>query len=169
MSHVIPKRKMAVRLRLVDGASLSGDVFLDYIDPVHRGEQTLLDLFNKDAAWLPLATPEGIRVVNRDRVLTVEPGPGVKPEMVRRDNAAVFRRERVVLYLPGLEIGGMIAMDLPDEFSRVSDFLNFPEEFFAVETADGPVLACKSRVSSLAPHEKPPTVPARDGDFEDRA
>jgi hypothetical protein len=50
-------------------------------------------------------------------------------------------------------------MDLPDEFSRVSDFLNFPEDFFALETERGPVLVSKEHVVCLLPHERPPAAP----------
>ncbi|NNE44280.1 MAG: hypothetical protein HKN12_08715 [Gemmatimonadetes bacterium] len=168
MSHVIPKRKVAVRMRLTDGSRVEGEVFLDFIDPVHRGEQTLLDMFNKDALWFPVGGEDGVRVVNRSQVLTVEPGPGVEPGLVRRDSDAVFRRERVSLQIGEQAVSGLIAMDLPDEFSRVSDFLNFPDDFFAVETEAGPVLVAKAQVTALTPHESPPAVPATDSGLEDR-
>jgi hypothetical protein len=54
-------------------------------------------------------------------------------------------------------------MDLPDEFCRVSDFLNFPDAFFAVETDEGPVLVSKRHAATLTPHEQPPAA-TRPGD-----
>ncbi len=58
------------------------------------------------------------------------------------------------------DLTGRLAMDLPDEFSRVSDFLNFPQDFFAVERGeDGPVLVAKDHVIGIVPHEKPPAMP----------
>ena len=50
-------------------------------------------------------------------------------------------------------------MDLPDEFSRVSDFLNFPQDFFVLYSGHGPVLVAKRHVQSLVPHERPPVMP----------
>lgn len=169
MNHVVPKRKVAARVRLTTGESLHGNVFLDYIDPIHRGEQTLLDMFNSESAWFPMETGEGVDVVNRQHVVLVEPGDGIPPGLVRKENSPVFRRERVTLRAGELTLRGQIAMDLPDEFSRVSDFLNFPDDFFAVETEDGPVLVAKQHSTALTPHEIPPAVPANDPELEERA
>lgn len=170
MSHVIPKRRVPVRLRLSGGERLEGRVFLDYIDPIHRGEQAILDLLNNDSPWFPIETDEGVQVVNRARVLLVEPVEGVSPGLVRKESTPVFRRERVSLRTgQGIVLDGRIAMDLPDEFSRVSDFLNFPEEFFAVETETGPVLVGKRHVTALTPHEEPPAVSAAGIRLEEEA
>lgn len=170
MSHVIPKRKVPVRIRLTGGERIEGRVFLDYIDPIHRGEQAILDLFNNDSPWFPIETDEGVLVVNRARVLLVEPAEGVAAALVRKESTPVFRRERVSLRTgAGIALDGRIAMDLPDEFSRVSDFLNFPEEFFAVETRSGPVLVGKRHVTALTPHEEPPAVSTTGAPLEEEA
>lgn len=158
MSHVVPKRKVAARVRLAGGETFEGSAFLDFIDPIHRGEQTLLDRFNGESRWLPILSADGVVIVNRDRIVTVEPGPGVPAAMVRRENSPVFRRERVTLRAGDVTLEGLIAMDLPDEFSRVSDFLNFPDAFFAVETDRGPVLVSKRHAMMLTPHERPPAA-----------
>jgi hypothetical protein len=172
MSHVIPKRKIAIQALLVTGEQVRGSVFLDYIDTIHRGEQTLLDKLNDDYQWFALAPETGpLTIINRDHVMLVEPGLGVGAELVRKDNSPVFRRERVTINLEhGRTLVGQIAMDLPDEFSRVSDFLNFPQSFFALETEEGPVLVSKEHVVTLHPHEKPPAMPsAADREIEERA
>ena len=160
MSHAVPKREVPVKVHLSDGRSSIGSVFLDYIDVIHRGSQTLLDKLNGDATWLPMREGSGIAIVNRARVVTVEPTEGMDPDLVRKDSAAVVRRESVSVRLIGERtLSGRIAMDLPDEFSRVSDFLNFPEDFFALETDHGPVLVSKQHVLCLMPHESPPAAP----------
>ena len=126
MSQIIPKRKVEVRIHLVTGECLPGIVFLDYIDVIHRGEQTLLDKFNDDYSWFAMNTAEGggLAILNRDHVVYVESEAGLSPALVRKENSPVFRRERVTLRLPNdRTLTGRIAMDLPDEFSRVSDFL----------------------------------------------
>lgn len=161
MSHVVPKREVPVRIHLAGGEVRPGAMFLDYIDVIHRGAQTLLDKLNGDATWFPLRDGGGIEIVNRRRVVLVEPGDGLDPALVRRDSAAVFRRETVTVQLAGERtLAGRIAMDLPDEFSRVSDFLNFPEDFFSLETERGPVIVAKEHVMCLLPHERPPAAPA---------
>ncbi len=161
MTGVVPKRKVAITIRLSSGEERRGSVFLDFIDVIHRGEQTLLDKFNDDYPWFPfLAAERGVEIVNRELVTQVEPGDGVSAELVCRENSPVFRREFVTIGLvDGRRVEGRIAMDLPDEFSRVSDFLNFPQNYFAVETSAGPVLISKRHVRALVPHEKPPALP----------
>ncbi len=161
MNHVIPKRKVSIRLHLDTGDRLDGNIYLDFIDVIHRGEQTLLDKFNDDYDWFPLSGTDGVEILNRARVVLVEPGEGVPEQMVRREGSGVFRLEDVTLRLPGgRDLTGRLAMDLPDEFSRVSDFLNFPQDFFAVERGeDGPVLVAKDHVIGIVPHEKPPAMP----------
>jgi len=144
----------AVRqLYLTAGVS---DVYLE------TGEQTLLDKFNDDYQWFPLRDVDGgVLIVNRNRVVLVEPGPDLSPDLVRKESGAVFRRESVAVRCDGLgaTLHGQIAMDLPDEFCRVSDFLNFPQDFFALETESGPVLVGKQHVVSLRALEAPPSVP----------
>jgi hypothetical protein len=163
VSHVVPKREAAVRIHLVTGEIRKGTVFLDFIDVIHRGAQTLLDKLNGDAGWFPVRGPRGIEIVNRGRIVLVEPGEGLDPDLVRKDSAAVFRQESVTVRLSGERaLDGRIEMDLPDEFSRVSDFLNFPLNFFALETERGPVLVSKEHVVSLVPHERPPAAPEPD-------
>ena len=163
MSHVVPKREAAVRLHLATGEMRRGTVFLDFIDVIHRGAQTLLDKLNGDSAWFPVRGPRGIEIVNRARIVLVEPGDGLDPDLVRKSSSAVFRQESVTVHLAGdRKLDGRIEMDLPDEFSRVSDFLNFPLNFFALETERGPVLVSKEHVVSLVPHERPPAAPETD-------
>ncbi len=162
MTGVIPKRQVAVRVRLVGGEERRGVVFLDFIDVIHRGEQTLLDKFNDDYAWFPFlrADGSGVEILFRDLVTQVEPDQGISAELVRKENSPVFRLESVALeVVDGRRLEGRIAMDLPDEFSRVSDFLNFPQNFFALETREGPILVSKRHVKSLVPHEEPPVLP----------
>jgi hypothetical protein len=160
MTSVIPKRRVAVKLRLHTGEERGGSIFLDFIDVIHRGEQTLLDKFNDDYPWFAFSAQSGIEIVNRDLITQVEPGAGVSAELVRKENSPVFRMESVTVHLAdGRRVEGRIAMDLPDEFSRVSDFLNFPQNFFALETSQGPILVSKRHVKTLLPHEEPPVLP----------
>lgn len=164
MNHVVPKREVPIRIRLTSGETRTGSVFLDFIDVIHRGAQTLLDKLNADAEWLPIRTGPRVEIFNRARIVLVEPGEGMDQALVRRDTSSVVRRESVSVKLPDLALEGLIAMDLPDEFSRASDFLNFPERFFALETIEGPVLVAKRHIWSLVPHESPPAIPEPLGD-----
>jgi len=162
VSHVIPKRDVAVRIRFDTGDEQSGRVFLDFIDVIHRGEQTLLDKFNDDYHWFPLRRDDGsMHIVNRDRIVLVEPGDDLPSGLVRKESGGAFRRESVAVAFAddGENLEGQIAMDLPDEFCRASDFLNFPQDFFPLETPDGPVLVAKRHVTALRVLEAPPAAP----------
>ncbi len=170
MSHTIPKREVQARVHLRSGEPLEGQLFLDFIDVIHRGEQSLLDKLNDDYHWMPIRIADGTtEIVNRSLVTLVEPVGELPVELVRKEGSGVFREESVrVTLITGDVFDGRIAMDLPDEFSRVSDFLNFPQSFFALETAKGPILVAKEHVAHLQALEAPPTVPDARG-IEERA
>jgi hypothetical protein len=168
VDHVVPKRKIAVLVRLQNGETVAGHAFLDYIDVIHRGDQTLLDKLNDDFPWFPVnGDDDDVEILNRRHVVLVQPGPDVPANLVRPElegKAQHYRSEGAMLRLEsGLTIEGRIPMDLPEEFSRLSDFLNFPENFFAVETDDGPVLVSKAHLTSLVPHDGPPALPTDAG------
>ncbi len=173
MDHVIPKRRIDVLVRLENGDTVAGGAFLNYIDAIHRGEQTLLDKLNDDFTWFPInGDDDDVELLNRRHVVLVQPGPDVPPELVHpdleREGGEHFRREGVTLRLGSdLMIEGRIPMNLPEEFSRISDFLNFPQDFFVVETPDGPVLVSKVHVISLTPHENPPAMPSDAGNADE--
>ena len=68
MSHVVPKRRVDVRVHLVNGDSRRGCVYIDYIDVIHRGEQTLLDKFNDDFVWFAMNAADGsMEILNRNQ------------------------------------------------------------------------------------------------------
>lgn len=169
MDHVVPKRKVAVLVRLRNGDTVAGHVFLDYIDVIHRGQQTLLDKLNDDFPWFPVNGDDtDTEILNRRHVVLVQPGAEVPDDLVRpelRETAGGHVRvENVTLRLESdLTLEGEVPMELPEEFSRLSDFLNFPQDFFAIETAHGPVLVSKRHVMSLSPHDGPPALPSDAG------
>jgi hypothetical protein len=156
-------------VRLRNGDTVAGYVFLDYIDVIHRGDQTLLDKLNDDFPWFPVnGDDKDVEILNRRHVVLVQPGTSVAADLVRPDLRETagghVRIESVTLRLASdLTLEGQVPMELPEEFSRISDFLNFPQDFFAVETDDGPVLVSKRHVISLAPHDGPPALPSDAG------
>ena len=132
-----------------NGDTVAGHAFLDYIDVIHRGDQTLLDKLNDDFPWFPVnGDDDDVEILNRRHVVLVQPGPDVPANLVRPElegKARHYRCESAMLRLEsGLTLEGRIPMDLPEEFSRLSDFLNFPQDFFTVETDEGPVLVSKA-------------------------
>jgi hypothetical protein len=57
------------------------------------------------------------------------------------------REERVrVRLIGGAAFEGVLAMELPQEFNRTSDFLNAEEDFFPLSSASGTLLVNKRRL-----------------------
>jgi hypothetical protein len=49
----------------------------------------------------------------------------------------------------GETLEGVLQMELPEGFNRVSDYLNGPEDFFPLATPDGAYLVNKHRVREV--------------------
>ena len=82
---------------------------------------------------------------------------GFDPEWVCPPTYSVTREERVsVRFRSGLELEGLLRMELPEMLNRASDFLNGPEDFFALMTADGVVLVNKRAVFDTRVYESSP-------------
>ena len=110
----------------------------------------MLDLLNAGKGVVPFLFESGsdaalLTVRYIDWVLA---GPGVDPATVCPPTYIVAREERVELcFADGRRMDGTIQMEVTDDFTRVSDFINAPERFYPIRTRLGLMLVNKDRVS----------------------
>lgn len=135
-----------VTLRLADGTSLVGSVWLLPDPKGPNGVTTVQQLFDGGRDFLAVGLPNGERqFVSRSSVVCIElasTGPGVADET---DPGALF--DVVTLHLEkGEEISGVLRATGAEGYNRMSDILNLPGRFVALGTGDKVILAAKSRV-----------------------
>lgn len=135
-----------VTLRLADGTSLVGNVWL-LPDPSGPGGVTTVQaLFDGPRHFLAVGLPNGERqFVSRSAVVSIElasSGPGVAEET---DPGALF--DVVTLHLEkGEELSGVLRATGAEGYNRMSDILNLPGRFVALGAGDKVILAAKARI-----------------------
>ena len=148
----IDKLRVAVRLVLLAEEPTAGSLSLAPHSERHAGPETLLERLNDRVRVLPFerASDDAIMLVTREHIEWVMPGADIEPALVRPPTFAFTREERVrARLLSGAFFDGVLAMEMPHEHNRASDFLNGEDDFFVLTSPSGTVLVNKSRVVDI--------------------
>ncbi len=148
-SGYIEKIKVPVHIALLGEAAAAGSLSLAPYAEMHEGPETLLERLNTPTRVVPFHRTEddAILLVNRVAIEWVSAGPEVQPIHVRPPAFMFTREERVrVRLIGGAAFEGVLAMELPQESNRTSDFLNSDEDFFPLTSPRGTLLVNKRRV-----------------------
>ncbi len=159
MPRYVEKLRVPVRFALLGDAPAHGSLSLAPQAELHDGPETLLERLNAPQRLLPLhrGADGAVVLVTRINIEWVEAGEAVDPQLVRPKTFMTTREERVHLrLLGGQAFDGVLAMEMPHEFNRASDYLNGDEDFFPLQTAHGTVLVNKARVLDVRVAVAPP-------------
>jgi len=149
VAEFVDKQRLAVRVCMAWGEPLDGTLMLAPQAQFHDGPETLLERLNTPDRVVPFQLPEGggTLLLMRDAIEWVLAGNEVDPSLVAPPRYRVTREEQVRLsFLAGGELSGLLQMELPEMFSRASDFLNGAEDFFPLLAATGVVMVNKRQV-----------------------
>lgn len=150
MSRRIDKQQAHVRVSFAGGDPADGYLCLTPRAESRESAETMLDLLNSAKRVVPFLLQENGEVVllSVRYVDWVLAGPGVDLATVVPPTYIVTREERVELcFADGRRMDGKIQIEVKDDFTRVSDFINSPERFYPVRTRLGLMLVNKERVS----------------------
>lgn len=129
----IAKNRRQVIFTLADGSKLGGEVFLNLYEAHGQGSQKVGELLNGRDAFLPVKTAEGTVHLNVANIIKAStPADAERHELMLLGKKYTVR----ITTLHGEEIEGEIFVDLPQDRSRVSDYLNRPDRFCRVFTPD---------------------------------
>ncbi len=145
----VDKLKLPVRLALLDQAAMAGCVSLAPNAEHHDGPETLLERLNLSTRILPFlrAGDHAVLLLNRMAIDWISTGPEVDAAQVRPPAFMFTREEHVqVRLIGGAVFEGLLAMELPEQFNRTSDFLNMDEDFFPLTSPSGTLLVNKRRL-----------------------
>jgi hypothetical protein len=152
MPEYVAKIRTLVSYARPGEAPVHGVMCLAGSAPLHDGPETILERLNSFERVIPFESPDGsgVTLATRTDILWVAPRPGTDPKLVGPGTFLVTRQEDVSVRLDGGEtLEGVLQMELPEGFNRVSDFLNGPEDFFPLATPDGTYLVNKLRVRDV--------------------
>ena len=111
--------------------------------------QTILELLNSTLRVIPfiVAADGSVILLTRLNLDWAMAGEQVESDLILPADYLVSRSEPVELeFVNGTTIDGVMQMEVTEERSRASDFLNGPAEFYPVLTRIGTLLVNKSRV-----------------------
>lgn len=152
MPAFVQKLRTPVRFSRPGEPPVHGVLCLAPSAPFHSGPETILERLNSADRVIPFEANDGTGVVLASRLDLewVSPRPGTDPALIGPANFLVTHQEQVSVRLSGGDsLEGVIQMELPDGFNRVSDFLNGVEDFFPLATVDGVYLVNKLRVREV--------------------
>ena len=143
----LEKYKRKATLCRSDGMKLDVNFFLSPYAEHHSGKELILDIFNSDTMFLPVEDIHtgAIFFLNKNGIMSLE--------ISERDLAeeTVLNPEKSVqVELTNHEILNLsLFMEMPEERSRVSDYLNFSPEFIYLCGKEKDIILNKSFVFSV--------------------
>ncbi len=152
MGRYIEKHQAPVRVVQCGREPLRGFLVLAARAREHDGPESVLDLLNAGARFVPLVQEPGdhVLLLTRLGIDWVAPDPLVHVNLVWPAGFTVARQERVRLRFDGAHgLEGAVQMGRGEDVNRVSDFLNLPADFFPFVTPEGRVLVNKNRVREI--------------------
>jgi hypothetical protein len=164
LAEYIPKLRVAVRIAQPHHEPTSGFLSLAPRAEFHDGPETLLERLNTRDRMIPFTrqADNAVVLISRLELEWVAVAPGVSEDWICPPTFAVTREERVLVrFRSGEQVDGLLRMELPEMVNRASDFLNGPEDFFALVTADGVRLVNKHAVLDTRVYESSPLPIAR--------
>jgi len=131
----VPKDRQAVTVRLVNGAGLEGEIFLEYISEHASRHQKVTEFLEKGRAFFPhKVNGGGTEFVNKKNVQYVE------VRIAETADADYFLGRPMqsipvkALFNDGEAVSGTLMEEVPQEKGRLSDCLNLPNKFLNVRT-----------------------------------
>jgi hypothetical protein len=150
----VPKREISAEASFLGHPDRVLRLFLNERAARREGEERLSDLLNGPGEFLPALEPPGKLVLLRKEALTLlTVSAEIEFPAATEAPPAGFSRVRAEIVLQdGTQIRGEVEFAMPEGRTRLVDFLNLPERFFAV--LDAPVARlvnkhCIVRVSIL--------------------
>ena len=137
-------RKQAV-IFFPDGGQLGGNFFVSPTTPNHGGSGYIIELLRDNRNFIPFETDSGyLALVRKKNMVMVQLGHEDSDR-----NIPVLKQMAVnVILVTGENIMGMVHFTLPENHSRLSDFLNTNEDFFYLN-ADKRLILVQTRFVKL--------------------
>jgi hypothetical protein len=141
----IAKTTRKVQVTLLDGRQLSGELFLSLYGAHHAGQQ-LGELLNGGEEFIPFKTAAAVFILNIAQILMVK--TEAKEEL--NELMTLGKRYSIQVVTPHHPLlQAEVYVNLPEETSRVCDWLNHPVEFLCLFLADDIVYLNRKQIISV--------------------
>ncbi|HMG18240.1 MAG TPA: hypothetical protein VK573_05905 [Gemmatimonadales bacterium] len=134
----IPRVSVPASLLLTDGNRRPGEIYVMERVPQHSGSETPLEMLNRPEGFFPFR-PAGddatILLVTKAHTITLS----VATDDAAQDPARLSAAKLVALeltFVDGSTLQGFATAELPEQHSRLLDYLNASSPFFAVSAGE---------------------------------
>jgi hypothetical protein len=137
----IEKRTRSVTVRLSDGSTVEGEVFVGLLAARHSGPERVGGVLNSDEDLIPVKTGPGVVLLNRDQIVLV------RTDREDEDDELTTLGEARSVQIKTVAVGdiaGTVYVNLP-QGSRVTDFFRQDLLFFPIFPQDDTVLYVNRR------------------------
>jgi len=143
----VEKNKRSATLCRSDGMKLDVNFFLSPYAEHHSGKELILDILNSDKMFIPVEEIHtgAIFFLNKGSIMFLE-----LPERDLSDETLMTPKKRVQVELTNNQTLNLsVFMEMPEERSRVSDYLNFSPGFIYLCGEKRDIIMNKSFVFSV--------------------
>ena len=124
--YQIPMNELAVEVALAGCDPEEHFVYLSPVSDRRDGPETMEDYLNSGRRFFPMIASGVARMVNRDEIVWVR-----YEKLAASDGESTVVEKLTILELTdGTRIEGIVPIDRPKEYSRISDVLNDISEMF---------------------------------------
>ena len=151
----VPTVQCEVEILSADGRTFAGRIFLPVLAAHHTGPMRPLEWMNDGTAFFPFLPQDAERAVilNKHEVLVLTVSA---PDQEDEDDLPPGTPlHRVAVECRGRVIGGLVAVDMPENQRRVLDHLNRHDTFLTIRDGARHHLVRKARITRiLEPREE---------------
>jgi hypothetical protein len=145
----VPTVALSAEIVTVGGGSVKGRIFLPASAHFHEGAMRAEEWLNEGDNFFPFLQDGAQRpaILNRDEVLVMTVAAGATPGEVVSEPRPIERA--VVMECGGRRLAGTLAIDMPEEHSRVLDYLNGRGRFVTLRDGSRHHLVQKRRITRV--------------------
>jgi hypothetical protein len=149
----IAKDRCSVRLSLVSGETITGEMFVQHAEETDARRESARDVLNGPERFFPVETVEGeTLLVAKDCVIDVLSETPIDGDELRRASARSARLD--ILLAGGVVRSGLVLLELPTGQPRLLDYLNrLSERFLVLYAAEGTRLVNRALIERVLPRD----------------
>ena len=150
----VERRLVPVAIRFAGQEVLRGQIFLSPMAKRHAGPETVLDLMNDPEPFFVLRVEEEtpVRMINKERIVEVEIASAEQFGEDEDPTSTGAKEEPVsITFQDDFVLAGTAYVEMPAAKSRLIDFLNIEEKFFALRAGDSAHIVSRKHISHVKP------------------
>lgn len=147
----VPMLELAVEIVCGDGRSFSGRVFVPGQSGRHDGPMRAEEWLNEPTQFFPFVAGHGAaaEVFNKRELMVMTVAAQADEEIANGDLGATAVERRVSVECGERRFSGIVRIDMPENQTRVLDYLNRTDPFLTLRDGDRHHLIQKKRITRV--------------------